>query len=91
MSKRFVGLFAFLFPLLMAPPLAPAAVYPRAQQRPLYVPGQVIVKYKVGADLNRRVAALQALAVQEERGLGSIPRLNVLTLPQGTDVMQTVR
>ncbi|MGE5625655.1 MAG: S8 family serine peptidase, partial [Bacillota bacterium] len=40
---------------------------------------------------NRRVAALQALAVQEERGLGSIPRLNVLTLPQGTDVMQTVR
>lgn len=92
MSKtvtRFLALLPILFLALTALP-GSAAVFIGKAQRPLYVPGQLIVKYKAEAALERRVEALHALEAEEERPLGGIPRLNLLTLPAGADVMQAV-
>lgn len=93
MSYRISGFTLLLTVLFMGAALPPAAaaVYPGAPQRPLFVPGQVIVKYKPGFRLDLKAAALRDISVQEERPLAGIPRLNVLRLPQGADVMQAVR
>ena len=77
--------------LLLAGAPVTAATYPASMQRPLYVPGEVVVKYKPGMQLELKAAALRDLSVQEEKPLGGIPRLNVLRLPQGADVMQAVQ
>jgi hypothetical protein len=90
MSKTASRLLTLLPILLLALTALPgsAAVFVGKPQRPLFVPGQLIVKYKAEAALERRVAALHDLAVQEEHPLGGIPRLNLITLPAGTDVMR---
>lgn len=70
---------------------AGAARVTGGQQRPLYVPGQVIVKYKGGLEgLEAHAAALRAAEAQEERGLAGIRGLNVLTLARNADVMAAV-
>src|SRR5579885_2024844 len=73
-----LALFAFAACSL---PQAGAAVIPGVKQRPLYVPGHVIVKYKLDTEVSEHLAALQMLAAKEEHALGSVPRLNLVQLP----------
>ncbi len=78
--------------LLLASCAATAAMQGAQQKRPLYVPGELIVKYKADARPDQRSSALHALTAQEEEPhLGGSSRMSLVRLPAGTDVMQGVR
>jgi hypothetical protein len=63
----------------------------KAKQRPLYVPGRLIVKYKPGVAAAQHLAALKLLSAGDERELAGVPRLTMVTLPATADVMQAAR
>lgn len=70
---------------------ADAAAIPHAKQRPLYVPGRLIVKYKEGLTPAQHLATLRLLSAADEHELAGVPRLNVLKLPASADVAQAAR
>lgn len=68
-----------------------AAAVSMMKQRPLYVPGRLIVKYKPGVAQAQHLAALKLLSAGDERELAGVARLTVLKLPVSADVMQAAR
>jgi hypothetical protein len=83
-----LALFALAAASLLPASAAEVAV---AKQRPLYVPGRVIVKYKLGAGFTEHLEALQMLAAKEEHALGTVSRLSLVQLPADTDVMAAIQ
>ncbi|HEY3645586.1 MAG TPA: hypothetical protein VGM16_09640, partial [Gammaproteobacteria bacterium] len=70
---------------------ADAAAVSKATQRPLYVPGRLIVKYKEGLSPEQHLAALHLLSAGDERELAGMQRVTLLKLPASADVMQAAR
>lgn len=58
---------------------------------PLYVPGEVLVKYKSGAYAPRVLARLGISSLREQRVVAGEGRLSLLHLSRDTDVLSTVR
>jgi subtilisin family serine protease len=76
--------------LSAACPSATAAV--SADHRlPLYVPGQVLVKYKTLDRAARVLAKLGVTTAQEQRYVAGDSRLSLIQLPRYSDVLATVR